>query len=124
VIFLGKQNQVQDLLNCADVLLLPSEIESFGLAALEGMASGVPAICSRVGGVPEVIRDGIEGFLVNVRDVQTMAARAIEILADPERQKEMSRAARQRALRQFCSKNIIPLYEDLYRRVLQDDKKQ
>jgi L-malate glycosyltransferase len=118
VIFLGKQNQVQDLLNCADVLLLPSEIESFGLAALEGMASGVPPICSRVGGVPEVFRDGVEGFLVEPRDVQTMAARAIEILSNPERQAEMSRAARLRALRQFCSKNIIPLYEDLYRRVI------
>ena len=118
VIFLGKQNQVQDLLNCADVLLLPSDLESFGLAALEGMACGVPAICSRVGGVPEVIRDGVEGFLVEVRDVQTMAARALEILADPKRQAEMSRAARDRALRQFCSKSIIPLYEDHYRRVL------
>lgn len=119
-IFLGKQNQVQDLLNCADVLLLPSEIESFGLAALEGMASGVPPICSRVGGVPEVFRDGVEGFLVEPRDVQTMAARALEILKDPERQAQMSRAARQRALKQFCSKSIIPLYEDLYRRVIQN----
>jgi len=120
VIFLGKQNQVQDLLNCADVLLLPSDIESFGLAALEGMASGVPAICSRVGGVPEVIRDGVEGFLVEARDVQTMAARALEVLTNPERQAEMSHAARDRALRQFCSKNIIPLYEDHYRRVLKN----
>jgi len=118
VIFLGKQNQVHELLNCADVLLLPSDMESFGLAALEGMASGVPAICSRVGGVPEVIRDGVEGFLVEPRDVSTMAARVLEILSKPERQAEMSRAARQRALRQFCSKSIIPLYEDLYRRVL------
>jgi N-acetyl-alpha-D-glucosaminyl L-malate synthase BshA len=120
VIFLGKQDQVQDLLCCADVLLLPSDLESFGLAALEGMASGVPAICSRVGGVPEVLRDGVEGFLVEARDVQTMAARALEILTNPERQAEMSRAARQRALRQFCSNNIIPLYEDLYRRVLKN----
>ncbi|HXW14424.1 MAG TPA: N-acetyl-alpha-D-glucosaminyl L-malate synthase BshA [Terriglobia bacterium] len=120
VIFLGKQNQVQDLLNCADVLLLPSDIESFGLAALEGMACGVPAICSRVGGVPEVIRDGAEGFLVEARDVQTMAARALEILTNPERQSEMSRAARGRALRQFCSKSIIPLYEDHYRRILKN----
>ena len=118
VIFLGKQNQVQDLLQCADVLLLPSDIESFGLAALEGMACGVPAVCSRVGGVPEVFRDGVEGYLVEVRDVQTMAARALEIVSNPARQAEMSRAARQRALRNFCSNNIIPLYEDLYRRVL------
>jgi N-acetyl-alpha-D-glucosaminyl L-malate synthase BshA len=120
VIFLGKQNQVQDLLCCADVLLLPSDIESFGLAALEGMACGVPAICSRVGGVPEVIRDGVEGFLVEPHNVQVMAARALEILTNPERQAEMSKAARDRALRQFCSKSIIPLYEDHYRRVLKN----
>jgi L-malate glycosyltransferase len=119
VIFLGKQNQVQDLLACADVLLLPSDLESFGLAALEGMACGVPPVCSRVGGVPEVITDGVEGFLVQVRDVQTMAARALEILTHPEKHKEMSQASRQRALRQFCTDKIIPLYEDHYRRVLQ-----
>jgi len=119
VVFLGKQNQVQDLLNCADVLLLPSEIESFGLAALEGMACGVPAVCSRVGGVPEVLRDGVEGFLVELRDVHTMAARTLEILRNPVRQEEMSRAARERALRNFCSNNIIPLYEDLYGRVIE-----
>jgi L-malate glycosyltransferase len=120
VIFFGKQNQVQDLLCCGDVLLLPSDIESFGLAALEGMASGVPAVCSRVGGVPEVIRDGVEGFLVEPRDVKTMAARALDILGNPEKQAAMSQAARQRALRHFCSKSIIPLYEDLYRRLLQN----
>jgi len=120
VIFLGKQNQVQDLLGCADVLLLPSDLESFGLAALEGMASGVPAVCSRVGGVPEVLRDGVEGYLVEPRDVATMAARALDILSNPERRAEMGQAARQRALRQFCSKSIIPLYEDLYRRILKN----
>lgn len=118
MIFLGKQNQVQELLNCGDVLLLPSDIESFGLAALEGMASGVPAVCSRVGGVPELLRDGVEGFLVEPRDVKTMAARTLEILSDRQKQQEMSQAARQRALRNFCSKSLIPLYEDLYRRTL------
>jgi len=120
VIFLGKQNQVQDLLNCADVLLLPSDLESFGLAALEGMASGVPAVCSRVGGLPEVLRDGVEGYLVEARDVKTMAERALEILSSPERHLEMSRAARQRAQENFCSSIIIPQYEDLYRRVLEN----
>jgi N-acetyl-alpha-D-glucosaminyl L-malate synthase BshA len=120
VIFLGKQNQVQDLLNCADVLLLPSDLESFGLAALEGMACGVPAVCSRVGGVPEVLRDGVEGYLVEARDVETMAQRALEILSSPKRQLEMSRAARQRAQQNFCSSSIIPQYEDLYRRVLEN----
>ena len=118
VIFQGKQNQVQELLSFADVLLLPSDLESFGLAALEGMACGVPAVCSKVGGLPEVITDGVEGYLVPPRDVETMAARALEILTSPERHHQMSKAARQRALAQFCSTKIIPLYEKLYERVL------
>ena len=120
VIFMGKQNQVQELLAVADVMLLPSDLESFGLAALEGMACGVPAVCSRIGGVPEVVTDGVEGYLVEARDVQTMAARALQILTDPERHKEMSNAARRRALTQFCASKIIPLYEKLYERVLQN----
>lgn len=118
VIFLGKQNNVQELINCADCLLLPSEIESFGLVALEGMACGVPCVCSRVGGLPEVVRDGIDGFLVTAHDVEGMAARAVEILADPAKREAMGRAGRERALRHFCSENIIPMYERLYHRVL------
>lgn len=118
VIFMGKQNQVQSLLNCADVLLLPSELESFGLAALEGMASGVPAVCSKVGGIPEVITDGVEGFLVSPGDVKMMGARALEILTGPGRREEMGKAARARAISQFCTTKIIPLYENLYQRVL------
>jgi N-acetyl-alpha-D-glucosaminyl L-malate synthase BshA len=118
VFFLGKQNQVAEFLNCADVLLLPSEIESFGLAALEGMACGVPAVCSDVGGLPEVIRDGVEGFLVPGHDVKIMAARALEIVTNPHRREEMGIAARQRASTTFCSQKIIPLYEDLYQRIL------
>ena len=118
VVFLGKQNQVQNLLNVADVMLLPSDLESFGLAALEGMACGVPAVCSRVGGLPEVINDGVEGFLVPVRDVKTMAARALEILTQPELHKQMSGAARRRALKDFCASKIITMYEKLYERVL------
>jgi len=118
VIFVGKQNQVQTLLNCADVMLLPSEIESFGLAALEAMACGVPVVASRVGGLPEVIDDGVEGYLVPSHDVETMAERALAILTDADRREEMGRAARKRASTQFCSDKIIPLYEALYRRVL------
>jgi L-malate glycosyltransferase len=119
VIFLGKQNQVQEILNCADVLLLPSDLESFGLAALEAMACGVPAVCSRVGGLPEVITDGVEGYLIEPRDVKTMAARTLEIVSSPERREKMGMAARQRASTQFCSTKIIPLYEKLYQRVLE-----
>jgi N-acetyl-alpha-D-glucosaminyl L-malate synthase BshA len=118
--FLGKQNQVQDLLNCADVLLLPSDLESFGLAALEGMACGVPAICSNVGGVSEVVRDGLDGYLVSARDTKSMAARALEILTTPGRREEMGKVARARALTAFCSNNIIPRYEALYKKVLED----
>ncbi len=118
VTFLGKQSQVQELLNCADLMLLPSDLESFGLAVLEAMACGVPAVCSRVGGVPEVVSDGVEGYLVTPRDIKTMAARALEILTDPGRQERMGKAARERALSQFCSSRIIPLYEKLYERVI------
>src|SRR6266571_3884898 len=120
VIFLGKQSQVQNLLNCADVLLLPSDLESFGLAALEGMACGVPAVCSRVGGLPEVIRDGVEGYLVPPRDVKGMAARALDILTDPDRREKMGRAARLRAQTDFCSDKIIPVYERLYEDLLSE----
>ena len=118
VLFLGKQSQVHTLLNCGDVLLLPSDLESFGLAALEAMACGVPAICSNVGGLPEVIEDGVEGYLVPARDVGSMAARALDILTSPERREQMGRAARQRALTQFCSDKIIPMYERLYEGLL------
>jgi glycosyltransferase involved in cell wall biosynthesis len=124
VLFLGKQNQVQDLLNCADVMLLPSELESFGLAALEAMACGVPAVCSKVGGLPEVIRDGVEGYLVKLGDVDTMADRALRILTEPGRREEMGHAARSRASDKFCSTKIIPRYEELYRRVVEGRQAQ
>ena len=118
VIFMGKQNQVQSLLGLTDVLLLPSDLESFGLAALEAMACGVPCVCSRVGGVPEVITDGVEGYLVPPRDVKTMAERALAILLDPGRRETMGKAARQRASAQFCASKIITRYEELYHSVL------
>ena len=118
VIFLGKQNQVQDLLDCADVLLLPSDLESFGLAALEAMACGIPSVCSRVGGLPEVIQDGVEGFLVPPRDVETMAAKTLALLKNEELRKKMGHAARLRAQINFCAEKIIPRYERLYESVL------
>jgi N-acetyl-alpha-D-glucosaminyl L-malate synthase BshA len=123
VIFLGKQNQVHELLNCADVLLLPSDLESFGLVALEAMACGVPVVCSRVGGVPEVVEDGVHGFLAQPRDVKTMAARALDILGSPERRTQMGKAARKRAQDVYCATRIIPRYEQLYERVLSASSK-
>ncbi|HEX5411026.1 MAG TPA: N-acetyl-alpha-D-glucosaminyl L-malate synthase BshA [Terriglobia bacterium] len=116
--FLGKQNQVQDLLGCADVALLPSDQESFGLVALEAMACAVPCVCSKVGGLPEVVEDGVEGFLVPPRDVDTMADRALDILTDPDLQQKMGEAGRRRALSEFCASKIIPQYEQLYERTL------
>ena len=85
VIFLGKQDQVQEKLAVADILLLPSELESFGLAALEGMACEVVPIATRVGGIPELIEHGKSGYLADVGDVDTMARYAIELLSDEER---------------------------------------
>ncbi len=116
--FLGKQNQVQNLLCCGDVMLLPSQLESFGLAALEAMACGVPPVASRVGGLPEVVEDGVEGFLVPPGDLDTMAKRTLLILTDADLQRRMGQAARARADHQFCASKIIPLYEKLYERVL------
>jgi glycosyltransferase involved in cell wall biosynthesis len=93
-------------------------MESFGLAALEAMACSVPAIATRVGGVPELIDDGVNGLLFPVGDVDAMANAAIALLNDPPRFEALSRAARRTAQDRFCATRIIPLYEDYYRRVL------
>jgi N-acetyl-alpha-D-glucosaminyl L-malate synthase BshA len=118
VVFLGKQDRVHEKLALADVMLLPSELESFGLAALEAMACEVVPIATNVGGVPEVIEHGSSGYLANVGDVDTMARYAIDLLKDETRLKEMARQARAVAKSRFCSSEIIPQYEGFYRRVL------
>ena len=119
VIFLGKREQVYEKLAIADVLLLPSELESFGLVALEAMASEVVPIATRVGGVPEVIEHGKSGFLAEVGDVETMARYAVEILSDESRLRKMGKDCRTSARARFCSNEIIPQYENFYRRVLE-----
>lgn len=116
--FLGKQDGVHDLLPLADLMLMPSQMESFGLAALEAMACGVPAIATRVGGVPELIDNGSNGLLFDIGDVDAMAAAANALLNDQARLEAMSLAARQTAVDRFSTTSIIPLYEDYYRRVL------
>ncbi len=118
VVFLGKQDRVHEKLALADVMLLPSELESFGLAALEAMACEVVPITTNVGGVPEVIEHGKSGYMANVGDVDTMARYAIELLKDEARLKEMAKQARAVAKSRFCSSEIIPQYEEFYRRVL------
>jgi N-acetyl-alpha-D-glucosaminyl L-malate synthase BshA len=119
VIFLGKQEQVQEKLSIADIMLLPSELESFGLAALEAMACEVVPIATRVGGIPEVIEHGKSGYLAEVGDVDTMARHAVELLGDEKALREMAKASRGVAQSRFCASKIIPQYEEFYRRVLE-----
>ena len=118
VIFLGKQDDVYNKLGLADLFLLPSDSESFGLAALEAMACEVPVIATRVGGVPEVIEHGVDGYLVEPRDVGSAARFAIDILSRADRGRELGQRARQGARRKFCANDIIPMYENYYRQVL------
>jgi N-acetyl-alpha-D-glucosaminyl L-malate synthase BshA len=118
VYFLGKQDNVNEKLALADLMLLPSQLESFGLAALEAMACEVPAVATNVGGVPEVIEDGKNGILAEVGDLDGMASRAIALLADEKRLREMGKLARFEAQSRFCSTKIIPQYEKFYERIL------
>jgi len=117
--FLGKVDRVSDKLSIADLMLMPSELESFGLAALEAMACEVPTIATKVGGVPEVIDHGVSGFLADVGDVETMARCAIDILSNEKRLRDMGIQARWEAETRFCSSSIIPQYEKFYERVLE-----
>jgi N-acetyl-alpha-D-glucosaminyl L-malate synthase BshA len=114
--FLGKVDAVADLLRAADLFLLPSQSESFGLGALEAMACGVPVVASRVGGIPEVVVDGETGTLLPVGDVDAMAEAAVKLL-EPKRWQQASEAA-VRHSRTFDEAKIVPLYEELYRQVL------
>jgi len=116
--FLGKQDRVNELLPLADLMLMPSELESFGLAALEAMACKVPAIATRVGGVPELIDDGVTGLLYSVGDVKAMAAGAIELLTDHDRMEAMREAARLTAKKRFCASLVLPKYVKYYESVL------
>jgi N-acetyl-alpha-D-glucosaminyl L-malate synthase BshA len=119
VLFLGKQDNIHEKLAITDLMLLPSELESFGLAALEAMACEVPAIATRVGGIPEVIEHGRSGFLADVGDVESMSRYAIELLSDPARLQTMAQTARFEAQSRFCSSKIIPQYEKFYREVME-----
>jgi N-acetyl-alpha-D-glucosaminyl L-malate synthase BshA len=114
VLFLGKQNEMAPFLSVADILLLPSQDESFGLVALEAMASEVPVIASRVGGLPEVVEDEEDGYLREPGSVEAMAECATRILADQGLREQMGRAARAHALRDFCASKIVTRYENLY----------
>jgi len=116
--FVGKQENIHELLPLADLMLMPSEMESFGLAALEAMACHVPAIATRVGGVPELIDDKRNGLLFDVGDVTGMYEAAVDLLSDPDRLQQMGDAARRTAQDHFCASRIIPLYENFYQRII------
>ena len=116
--FMGKQDHVERLIRKAHVLLMPSEMESFGLAALEAMACGVVPVGTRVGGVPELISDGTDGYLEAVGDVANLSARATDLLANSALHAKMATAARATAVGRFSTDSLIPKYEQYYEQVL------
>jgi len=116
--FLGKQDRVNELLPLADLMIMPSSLESFGLAALEAMACKVPAIATRVGGVPELIEDGLTGLLFPVGAVDEMAAGIVSLLRDRTRFEAMRDAARKDAQKRFCASLVLPKYVKYYEQIL------
>ena len=115
--FLGRQEQMEDILAITDLFILPSEYESFGLVALEAMAAGVPVISTNAGGLPEINIDGVTGFLSDVGDVENMSKNIIKIFSDDNAFKEMKKNALEQA-NKFDINTIVPVYENLYKKVL------
>ncbi len=115
--FAGQVPNIADYLSVADLILVPSEMESFGLAALEAMACEVPVIATNVGGLPEVVIDGVNGYLVELGDTQSMAERSVELLLDEEKRLKMGSCGRAWAVERFNTEKVIPLYERVYERV-------
>lgn len=118
VVFLGSIKGTAEVLACADLFLLPSETESFGVSALEAMVSGVPVIASNAGGMPEVQENGVTGYLCDVGDVESMGTKAVYILSDSERLAQFREGAKNKAL-EFTTEKVIRQYEDLYKRVVE-----
>ena len=118
---LGSQEEVVPLLSIADLFLLPSAEESFGLSALEAMACGVPVVASRVGGIPEVIEDTVSGFLHPPEDIDAMAKSAVTVLSDPQLHRAVAAAARLRVHERFSASQIVSIYEACYEEVLQSE---
>jgi N-acetyl-alpha-D-glucosaminyl L-malate synthase BshA len=117
--FVGRQEQIEEVLAISDLFLLPSDYESFGLAAMEAMAAGVPVISSNAGGLPEINIEGETGYLADVGDVETMSIRAIELLSDESKLKRFKAKAAAHA-KQYDIETIVPRYEALYNRFLQN----
>ncbi len=118
-IFVGKQANIADYLGVSDVFLLPSELESFGLAALEAQACEVPVIATRIGGIPEVVTDGETGFLSDVGDVEKMSADTLRLIGDEDLRRSFGERGREQAILRYSTEKIIPQYISFYEKVLQ-----
>ena len=118
VMFVGNVPNVEQVVAGSDLFILPSESESFGMAALEAMASEVPVIATRAGGLPEVVVSGLNGYLCEVGDVAGMSEAAIEILSDPEKAASMGREGRRIAVEKFDVHQVVPRYREFYKRIL------
>jgi N-acetyl-alpha-D-glucosaminyl L-malate synthase BshA len=119
VLFVGKQGRIADYLGVSDVFLLPSELESFGLAALEALACEVPVIATRIGGIPEVVTDGECGYLSDVGDTDAMAEDTLRLLEDENLRRALGQKGREQAVQRYGSDQIIPQYIAFYEKVLQ-----
>lgn len=117
--FLGKQDGLVEILNSADLFLIPSQSESFGLAALEAMACGLPVISSSVGGLPELVKHNECGFIAEIGDVERMAKYAIDLLSNEKKYDLFSKNARERAVQQFDVSKVVPMYEKHYQNILE-----
>ena len=116
--FLGKQDGLVEILNASDVFLIPSQSESFGLAALEAMACGLPVVSSSVGGLPELIRHNECGFIAEIGDIDRMARYVIDLLTNQRKYDLFSANARTRTVNMFDINKVVPLYEDYYKNIL------
>lgn len=121
VLFLGKQENLEDLYSISDLMLLLSEKESFGLVLLEAMACGVPSVGTKIGGIPEVIDDGVTGYLSDVGNVEDIAQNAVKILANPALHNEFAENAISRVKKHFSSQKIVEQYEDMYKQLIKHE---
>ncbi len=118
VVFLGKQEGLVEILSCADLFLIPSQSESFGLSALEAMSCGVPVISSSVGGLPELVRHNETGYIAEIGDIERMGKYTVDLLTNDRKYAEFSKNAQKRAYTKFRKEIIIPQYEHYYERIL------
>jgi N-acetyl-alpha-D-glucosaminyl L-malate synthase BshA len=122
VIYVGKQANIADYLGVADVFLLPSELESFGLAALEAQACEVPVIATRIGGIPEVINEGESGFLSDVGDIEKMSSDTLVLLRNEELRRAFGEKGRELAVQRYSTSKIIPQYIAFYEKIVKKAK--